>query len=123
MGAYLPPGGDPTAPVGTAEISVYYRTFRAIWAEEGPYDWAAELHETLDHELEHHAGWRVGHDPMDDEERSEIAREHARIVGTRTAARRDLATFLLDLRGFVARTWPIWVIVAAATVAITVCDH
>jgi hypothetical protein len=123
MGAYVPPAGDPAAPVGTAEISVYYRTFRAIWDEDGPYDWEAELEETVDHELEHHAGWLVGHDPMDDEERGEIAREHARIVGTRTAARRDLATFLADLRGFVSRTWPIWVIVAAATLAITVCGR
>lgn len=123
LGAYLPPAGDPTAPVGTAEISVFFRTFRAIWDEEGPYDWQAELRETLEHELEHHTGWQVGHDPMDDEERGEIAREHARIVGTRAAARRDLQTLGQSLREFVARTWPIWLFVAAATLAITVCDR
>lgn len=123
LGAYLPPGGDPTAPVGVAEITVYYRSFRAMWEEDGPYDWAAELDETIEHELEHHAGWRVGHDPTDDEERAEIARERVRTVGRKAAVRESVGELGADLRGFLARTWPIWVIVAAATLAITVCGR
>ncbi|HEY8041207.1 MAG TPA: hypothetical protein VIF15_15480 [Polyangiaceae bacterium] len=123
LGAYVPPGGEPGAPVGRAEITVYYRTFRAMWDEDGPYDWEAELEETLEHELEHHTGWRVGHDPMDDEERDEIARERSRLVGRKTAARASVGALAGDLRDFLVRTWPIWLIVAAATLAITVCGR
>ncbi|MGH7294854.1 MAG: metallopeptidase family protein [Polyangiaceae bacterium] len=122
MGAYLPPGGDPAAPVGNGEITLYYRTFRAMW-DDGPYDWAAEIDETIEHELEHHDGWRVGHDPMDDEERAEIVRERSRIVGQRAAAREGLAALGGDLGGFFAKTWPIWLIVAVATVAVTMCNR
>jgi hypothetical protein len=127
MGAYVPPGGDPSAPVGAGQITLYYRTFLAMWREDGAYDWEGEIDETIDHELEHHEGWRVGHDPMDDEERAEIAHEHARVVGRRTAARASVralgADFGADLSDFFARTWPIWLIVAAATIAITVCGR
>jgi hypothetical protein len=123
LGAYVPPGGDPGAPVGVAEITVYYRTFHAIWDEEGSYDWEDELRETIEHELEHHGGWRVGHDPMDDEERAEIARERARIVGRKAAVRESVGALGADVRGFLARTWPIWLIVAAATLMITVCGR
>jgi hypothetical protein len=123
MGAYVPPGGDPTAPVGAGEITLYFRTFRAMWDEDGPYDWEAEVDETVEHELEHHEGWRVGHDPMDDEERTEIAREHARLVGKRTALRTSVGALGVDVRGFFARTWLIWLIVAAVTFAVTVCGR
>ena len=101
---------------------MYYRTFRAMWEEDGPYDWTAELAETIEHELEHHDGWRVGHDPMDDEERAEIARERGapgRHEDRRPRERRRARAS--TWRGFLARTWPIWLIVAAATLAITVC--
>ncbi len=121
MGSYEPPGGDVTAPVGNGAVTLYYRTFRAIWDDEGPYDWRAEVDETLAHELEHHAGWQTGDDPMDDDERSEIAAERARLQGRRAVARQSVAALGDDVRGFLARTWLIWVIVAAATVAITVC--
>jgi hypothetical protein len=123
MGAYVPPGGDASAPVGAGQITLYYRTFRAMWEEDGPYDWEGEIDETIDHELEHHEGWRVGHDPMDDEERADIAREHARVVGRKTAVRASVGAFGADVGGFFARTWPIWLIVAAVTVAITVCGR
>ena len=123
MGAYVPPGGDVSAPVGAGQITLYYRTFRAMWEEDGPYDWEGEIDETIDHELEHHDGWRGGHDPMDDEERSEIAREHARLVGRRTAARATVGALGADIGGFFARTWLIWLIVGAVTIAITVCGH
>jgi hypothetical protein len=118
LGAYVPPGGDPSAPVGAAEITLYYRTFRAVWDEEGPYDWEGEVRETVEHELEHHAGWRVGHDPMDDDERDEIARERVRRIGRTQTVHGGLAALGSDVADFIARTWPIWLIVAAATVAI-----
>jgi hypothetical protein len=118
LGAYVPPGGDPTAPVGVAEITLYYRTFRAMWEEDGPYDWAAEVHETVEHELEHDDGWRVGHDPMDDEERDAIARERVRLVGRKEVVRGSLVALGQDLRGFMARTWLIWLIVAVVTLAL-----
>jgi hypothetical protein len=118
LGAYVPPGGDPSAPVGAAEITVYYRTFRAMWTEEGPYDWRAELEETIEHELEHHAGWRIGHDPMDEAEHEEIARERVRLVGRTQAVRGELAALGADVGDFLARTWPIWLIVAIGALAI-----
>jgi len=123
LGSYVPPGGDPTAPVGVAEVTIYHRTFEAMWNEDGPYDWDAELTETIEHELEHHDGWLVGHDPMDDEERAEIVREHTRMVGRRAAARRSVSALGADLRGFLVRTWPIWLIVAVVSLAITVCSR
>jgi hypothetical protein len=123
LGSYVPPGGDPTAPVGVAEVTVYHRTFEAMWNEDGPYDWDAELIETIEHELEHHDGWLVGHDPMDDEERAEIVREHARMVGRTAVARRSVGALGADLRGFLVRTWPIWLIVAVVSLAITVCNR
>jgi hypothetical protein len=118
LGAYVPPGGDPSAPVGAAEVAVYYRTFRAMWTEEGPYDWKAELEETIEHELEHHAGWRVGYDPMDEAEHEEIARERVRLTGRTQAVRGELTALGADFGGFLARTWPIWLIVAIGAFAI-----
>jgi hypothetical protein len=126
LGSYVPPGGDPTAPVGLGEVTVYHRTFEAMWNEDGSYDWDAELTETIEHELEHHDGWLVGHDPMDDEERAEIVREHARMVGRAAVARasgQTVAALGSDFRGFLVRTWPIWLIVAVVSLAITVCNR
>ncbi len=40
-----------------------------MWHEDGPFDWDAELAETIEHELEHHMAYLVGDDPMDEEER------------------------------------------------------
>jgi hypothetical protein len=123
LGSYEPPGGDVLAPVGNGAVTLYYRTFRAIWHDEGPYDWKDEVDETVAHELEHDVGWRAGDDPMDDEERAEIAAERVRMMGRRAATRQSVAALGADVRGFVARTWLIWLIVAAATVAITVCNR
>jgi hypothetical protein len=123
LGSYVPPAGDVTAPVGIATVTLYYRSFRSMWAEDGRYDWRAEVDETVEHELEHHVGWRSGYDPMDDEERAAIVRDHGRIVGRREAARRGVAALGADLRGFVARTWPIWLIVAAISVALSLCER
>src|ERR1019366_3691887 len=90
-------------------------TFGAIWTEDGPYDWEAELDETIAHELEHHEGWRVGHDPMDEEEQREIAAEHALTAGHKTVARAAARAFAADVAEFLTRTWVLWALIAAAT--------
>jgi predicted RNA-binding Zn-ribbon protein involved in translation (DUF1610 family) len=123
LGSYEPPGGDVRAPVGTGAVTLYFRTFRAMWDEDGPYDWKAEVDETVEHELEHHAGWRAGSDPMDDDERAEIADERARHVGRRAVARQSVAALAADVRGFLARTWPIWLMVALMTLAAVLFDR
>jgi len=113
LGSYLP-AGDALRPSPTPLVTVYYRTFRAMWDEEGPYDWEDELAETIEHELEHHGHFLRGYDPMDDEERAEIRDEAVRIVGRREAGRRELAGFGASLPDFLRRTWPLWVIVGAS---------
>ena len=70
--------GDATTPALRPTVTLYVRTFRAMWNEEGAYDVAAEIDETVSHELEHHGHFLSGHDPMDEEERGEIAVEVAR---------------------------------------------
>jgi hypothetical protein len=115
LGSYVPPHpGDGTSPTRSPRVTVYYRTFRAIWDEEGPYDWEDELDETIEHELEHHIGFLRGDDPMDDEERDAIRDEALRVVGRREAGRRAIGGFGASVQDFLRRTWPIWVIVAAA---------
>ena len=58
-------------PERPAEVTIFYRTFRAMWNEEGGYDWEAEIRETIEHELEHHVAFLTGDDPMDEAERDE----------------------------------------------------
>ncbi len=112
LGAYAPPyEGDPTSPSRWPEIVVYYRTFRAIWEEDGPYDWEAELETTIEHELDHHRAFLVGSDPVDEEERHEIANEEQAIVGKRALAERTIAAFFGDVREFLRRTWPVWLLI------------
>jgi len=123
LGSYVPPDGEPSAPVGAGEVTVFYRTFRAAAAEDGLFEWTAELEETIAHELRHHEGWRLGYDPRDDSERDEVAREQARILGRRAVARGIVSEFGADLRGFVVRAWPLWVVVALAAVATSVCSR
>ena len=117
LGSYVPPHpgdagmGTPTqAPV----VTVYYRTFRAMWDEDGPYDWDDELTETIEHELEHHVSFLRGDDPTDDEERAVIRDEAMRIVGKRESGRRALAGFGASWSDFLRRTWPIWVLALLA---------
>ncbi len=110
LGSYLPIG-DPSRPTPAPLVSVYYRTFAAMWNEDGPYDWEDELAETIEHELEHHGHFLRGYDPMDDDERAEIRDEATRVVGRREAGRRELVGFGASVTDFVKRTWPLWVIV------------
>lgn len=124
LGSYLPHGVDPGTHIEhPPEVTLYYRSFRAMWLEEGPYDVDAEIEETVDHELEHHLHFLAGHDPLDDEERATLEDEAARIVGRREAVRRARAGFLQDIGEFFRRTWPLWVLVALMTVVATLATR
>jgi hypothetical protein len=120
LGSYVPAfEGDASNPTRPAEVTVYYRTFRAMWDEDGPYDWDDELGETVEHELAHHEAHLAGDDPVDDEERLQIAEEAAGIVGRRALARGAVLGLFADLKGFARRTWPLWLLaIAGAIVAI-----
>ncbi len=120
MGAYVPGSpGDMGSPSREPEITVYYRTFRAIWDEDGPYDWDAELVETVAHELEHHLAFLAGDDPMDDDEREEIQDEAMRVLGARAVVRQGVRSLGDDAKDFFVRTWPIWLLVILATAIVT----
>lgn len=119
LGSYVPPyAGGSDAPSRPPTVTVYYKTFCALEADEGAYDWEAELEETIEHELEHHVYWLKGDDPMDAAERDEIEREALRVVGKKEAARRELSSFKGSLADFAKRTWPLWLI-ALAVLALT----
>ena len=123
FGSYEPPPpADAPVPTRPPRITVYYRTFEAIEREEGSFDWDEELRETLEHELEHHGFWlHGGTDPMDDDERAEIAREVVRVVGREETARRTFAAFRLSLVEFVVRAWPL-ILIAVAVLVLTLAE-
>ena len=127
LGAYVPPyAGDMTMPSRPPEVTVYYRTFRAMWNEDGPYDWEAELRETIEHELEHHEYHLGGHDPMDAEERRAIDEEAAKVIGRRAIVRgRPGAVGALgnDVADFLRRTWPIWLLLVVITLLVTLAER
>lgn len=119
LGSYVPGyEGDLHTPSRAPEVTVYFRTFRAIWDDEGPYDWDAELRETIEHELEHHRANLRGEDLVDEEERRQIAEEAAKIVGKRALVQREVSTLGRDILGFLRVTWPVWLL-ALIAVAIT----
>jgi hypothetical protein len=115
LGCYVPgpepfERPDPQSPTKQAEITLFYRSFAATWKEDGPYDVDAELRETVLHELEHHEAHLAGHDPMDEEEQGEIAREARRVIGKKALVRASAKSFAGDLGEFWKRTWLIWII-------------
>ena len=118
LGSYVP-GAAPDAHglLSRPTVTVYVRTFRAMWTEEGAFDVAAEIDETIEHELQHHEHHLLGDDPMDDEERAEIAREAQRVHG-KTQVARDAARGLgMDIGEFVRRTWLVWLLLFIAGAA------
>ena len=84
LGSYTPPAGEGEQP----EIRLYYRTFQSELRFDPSFDVEAEIHETIEHEVEHHLYFLSGHDPMDEEERVVIARERQRVVGRSELERR-----------------------------------
>ncbi len=122
LGSYVPPPPrDAPVPTHPPLVTVYWKTFEAIEREEAPWDWEGELRETIEHELEHHVYFLRGDDPMDEEEREEIAREVVRVVGRGEVARRTVAGFGLSIPEFFVRAWPL-VLVAAVVLAITLAE-
>lgn len=120
LGSYVPAiAGDTAVPARPAEITVFYRTFRAMWDEDGAYDWSAELQETIEHELEHHFAFLRGDDPVDDAEREEIALEAKRVLGKREIARQGVRALGSDFAGFMRRTWPFWLLLVAVIAIVT----
>ncbi|HEX4515815.1 MAG TPA: hypothetical protein VH054_19840 [Polyangiaceae bacterium] len=120
MGSYVPGHeGDARSPSNPGTITIYYRTFASMWKDDGAYDIEGEIFETIEHELEHHDAHLVGHDPKDEEERDEIAREARRVVGKRALARAATNAFASDIGEFWKRTWPAWVL-ALIAVAIAI---
>lgn len=121
LGSYVPPfEGSEQHPSRQAEVTVFYRTFRAEWQDSGPYDWRAELRETIEHELRHHAGYLRGRDPMDEDERAEIVREAVRTVGRRELARRGTRALFADVGDFLRRTWPLWIVLLIAAIVMLI---
>ena len=115
LGSYVPPHpGDSSTPTQSPLVTVYYRTFLAMWNEDGPYDWEDELTETIEHELDHHISFLRGDDPTDDEERAVIREEAVRIVGRREVGRRAIEGFGESWTDFLRRTWPLWVLAILA---------
>jgi hypothetical protein len=111
LGSYVPASpGDAGHPSRGHEIAVYYRTFRAVWNEEGPFDWKAELAETIEHEYEHFRAELRGGDAVDEEERAEIADEAIRIHGKSTLLRAEVTHLGSDFGQFLRRTWILWVV-------------
>lgn len=108
LGSYTPPPEhtDDMLRPPTGEVRLYYRTFRNLWLEDGPYDVDAEIAETIEHELEHHLAFLRGWDETDAEERALIVEERQRVRGRKETRR---ATKKGE-RGFLARTWPLWAI-------------
>ena len=123
LGSYTPPEDEGSGFVRRPpEVRVYYRTFRSMFEEE-PYDVRGEIEETIEHELTHHLAFLSGHDPEDEEERAEIARETRRAAGDTETIRRATKAARGELADFVHRTWPIWVVALAVTIAATLASR
>lgn len=113
LGSYDPPVHEDHGVIGQPpEVRLYYRTFRAMHDEDGPYDLDAEIIETLEHELDHHRSFLGGHDPQDDDERAEIVDETLGRLGETEALRQASRSARQGVGDFFARTWPLWLLCA-----------
>jgi hypothetical protein len=117
LGGYAPPDPDATLPK-PPEVTLYYRTFAAMWRDDGAYDVEGEIEETLRHEREHHLGFLSGVDAMDDDERSEIADEYRRRVGRSEAGRRAVRSGISSVGGFIRATWWVWLLALLGAAAL-----
>jgi hypothetical protein len=111
LGSYTP--GTTESEGGIAhppEIRLYYRTFEAEARADPRFDPEREIRDTIDHEITHHLHFLAGSDPLDDEERGEIAQEQARIVGRSESLRRGRRGIARDLAEFLRVTWPLWLL-------------
>ncbi len=115
LGCYTPPHTDDLLIERPPEIRLFMRTFRAEVGTDPAFDLAAEVRETIDHELEHHLNFLIGDDPLDDEERDAIADERRRLVGRRESTRRGFRALGADLQGFLRVGWPLLALGAFAT--------
>lgn len=114
LGCYTPRVSDASGALEQpAEIRLFYRSFCAEARLDPSFELDAEIRETIEHELEHHDNHLRGADPLDDEEREQIARELVRRVGRRELVLRGFAGLAADLWGFLRVTWPILLGVAA----------
>ncbi len=117
LGSYLPGGVDEDTGIPRApEIRIYYRTFKSEVQADPDFDVEGEIHETIDHELEHHLNHLSGADPLDEEEHATIEEEEARRVGSREILRRNRRAAAASVTGFLRTTWPILIalLIAAA---------
>ncbi len=123
LGSYVP-GSAPDAhglPFRPT-VTVYVRTFLAMWNEDGPFDVVAEIDETIEHELLHHEHHLTGADPMDDEERAEIVREAQRVLGKKQVARDARHGLGADIVEFLRRTWLVWLLLFIVVAAVIWTD-
>ena len=99
LGSYEPRQDVDAAGNVTTEflVTVYYRSFRKMYEEDGPYDIDAELRDTIDHEIEHHLFYLSGHDPMDARERAEARRDLEDVYGKNTLRREERRALLREL--------------------------
>ncbi len=47
-------------------VILYWGSFRNLAAHDPDFDWEAEVHETIEHEVRHHLEWLAGHDDLGD---------------------------------------------------------
>ncbi len=115
LGSYTPSHLDPDTSVETPpEVRLYYRTFVAELREIPHLDLDGEIRDTLEHEVQHHLFDLSGDDPMDAEERREIAREAGSVVGKRELLRREARREGGELYAFLRATWPFFLLGALA---------
>ncbi|HTJ84391.1 MAG TPA: hypothetical protein VL400_21885 [Polyangiaceae bacterium] len=115
LGCYVPPS-EADGLASKPEIRIFYRTFAAEARHDPAFDVEAEIYETLDHEAQHHLYFLAGADPMDAEERDEIQRERARIVGKAELARRGARTFVDDFLVFAKIALPIVLVLVGLSI-------
>ncbi len=110
--AWMPPGERRPAPG-----SPLFEEALSALGEDIALSSAGELDFTLEHELEHHRYFLEGEDPMDEDEHAAIGREAARVLGRRELVRAEVRTLTRSLGDFGKRTWPLWLILVAASIA------